>query len=416
MDFSHRRKNILTGEWIQVSPHRTKRPWQGKLEVHKEEQLPEYDSNCYLCPGNKRANGTVNPNYKGVYVFDNDFPALQADISETHVNIKDLLVSKSEKGICKVLCFSEKHHLSLAQMELPAIELVINSWAKEYQELGSLDYINAVQIFENKGDIMGCSNPHPHGQIWAQESLPQEMVKEQIQQFNYFKQHNKTLLADYLQEELKQKEPGEIASLMSLSDKLASLNFDRYQSWKAEKKISDNSKPALLVFKGDVYQGLQAEDFKKGDLNFAQKHLRILSGLYGALKPLDVMNPYRLEMGTKLQINGWKNLYEFWGESVKKDLLKDSDTIVNLASNEYYKVLGNISDEAKVVSPVFKDYKNGNYKIISFYAKKARGLMARFIIQNRIKKTDELVDFDLDGYKYSKADSTTDSPVFLRKS
>ena len=109
-------------------------------------------------------------------------------------------------------------------------------------------------------------------------------------------------------------------------------------------------------------------------------------------------------------------LCEFWGESVKKDLLKDSDTIVNLASNEYYKVLGNISDEAKVVSPVFKDYKNGNYKIISFYAKKARGLMARFIIQNRIKKTDELVDFDLDGYKYSKADSTTDSPVFLRKS
>jgi len=141
-----------------------------------------------------------------------------------------------------------------------------------------------------------------------------------------------------------------------------------------------------------------------------------LSGLYGALKPLDVMNPYRLEMGTKLQINGWKNLYEFWGESVKNDLLKDSDTIVNLASNEYYKVLGNISDEANVVSPVFKDYKNGNYKIISFYAKKARGLMARFIIQNRIKKTDELVNFDLDGYKYSKADSTADSPVFLRKS
>ncbi len=216
--------------------------------------------------------------------------------------------------------------------------------------------------------------------------------------------------------ELKQKEPSEIASLMGLSDKLASLNFDRYQSWKAEKKISNNSKPALLVFKGDVYQGLQADDFKKSDLNFAQKHLRILSGLYGALKPLDVMNPYRLEMGTKLQINGWKNLYEFWGESVKKDLLKDSDTIVNLASNEYYKVLGNISDEADVVSPVFKDYKNGNYKIISFYAKKARGLMARFIIQNRIKKTDELVNFDLDGYKYSKADSTAESPVFLRKS
>lgn len=206
MDFSHRRKNILTGEWIQVSPHRTKRPWQGKLEVHKDEQLHEHDANCYLCPGNKRANGTVNPNYKGVYVFDNDFPALQADITEAYVNINDLLVSKSEKGICKVLCFSEKHHLSLAKMELSAIELVINSWAKEYRELGSLDYINAVQIFENKGDIMGCSNPHPHGQIWAQESLPQEMVKEQTQQFNYFKQNGRTLLADYLKEELKQKE------------------------------------------------------------------------------------------------------------------------------------------------------------------------------------------------------------------
>ena len=122
-----------------------------------------------------------------------------------------------------------------------------------------------------------------------------------------------------LVKELKQKEPSEIASLMGLSDKLASLNFDRYQSWKAEKKISDNSKPALLVFKGDVYQGLQAEDFKKGDLNFAQKHLRILSGLYGALKPLDVMNPYRLEMGTKLQINGWKNLYEFHLEEGPKE-------------------------------------------------------------------------------------------------
>ena len=216
-------------------------------------------------------------------------------------------------------------------------------------------------------------------------------------------------------DDLKLLSPQEVSSLMGLSDKLGALNYERYQEWELPFS-KENSKQAILAFKGDVYQGLQAEDFKKGDLNFAQKHLRILSGLYGALKPLDVMNPYRLEMGTKLQINGWKNLYEFWGESVKKDLLKDSDTIVNLASNEYYKVLGNISDEANVVSPVFKDYKNGNYKIISFYAKKARGLMARFIIQNRIKKTDELVNFDLDGYKYSKADSTAESPVFLRKS
>ena len=181
---------------------------------------------------------------------------------------------------------------------------------------------------------------------------------------------------------LKTKEPKDIASLMGLSDKLATLNFDRYQNWKASKKESNTAKPALLVFKGDVYQGLNAEDFTKGDMNFAQKHLRILSGLYGSLKPLDVINPYRLEMGTKLKVSNTSNLYEFWGNNIRDGILKDSKVIINLASVEYFKALGDIENDAEVISPVFKDYKNGQYKIISFYAKKARGLMARWIIQN----------------------------------
>ena len=166
---------------------------------------------------------------------------------------------------------------------------------------------------------------------------------------------------------LKTKEPKDIASLMGLSDKLAILNFDRYQNWKASKKESNTSKPALLVFKGDVYQGLNAEDFTKGDMNFAQKHLRILSGLYGSLKPLDVINPYRLEMGTKLKVSNTSNLYEFWGNNIRDGILKDSKVIINLASVEYFKALGDIENDAEVISPVFKDYKNGQYKITVSY-------------------------------------------------
>ena len=219
---------------------------------------------------------------------------------------------------------------------------------------------------------------------------------------------------------LKAKEPSEIASLMGLSDKLASLNFDRYQSWNASKKLSNTAKPALLVFKGDVYQGLQAEDFNKQDMTFAQKHLRILSGLYGALKPLDVMKPYRLEMGTKLQINGSKNLYEFWGEKITDMMVNEisengSDTLINLASEEYFKSLSNIRNKVNVISPIFKDYKNGQFKIISFYAKKARGLMTKFIIQNQITDPKDLINFNLDGYKFFKSDSTNENPVFHRK-
>lgn len=218
---------------------------------------------------------------------------------------------------------------------------------------------------------------------------------------------------------LKDKEPKDIASLMGLSDKLATLNFDRYQSWKAAKSVSSDAKPSMLVFKGDVYQGLSAEDFNAKQIKFAQKHLRILSGLYGILRPMDVIKPYRLEMGTKLQTSKGKNLYEFWGNSVQENVISDlasqkSDLLINLASKEYFSVLGKMPDYINIVSPVFKDFKNGKHKIISFYAKRARGLMAKWIIENNIRDFEKLSKFNLDGYYFSKKDSSATEPVFLR--
>ena len=198
------------------------------------------------------------------------------------------------------------------------------------------------------------------------------------------------------------------------------LNYDRYQSWSAAKTVSKDSKPSMLVFKGDVYQGLQAEDLSKAEMKFAQKHIRILSGLYGILRPLDVMKPYRLEMGTKLETSEGKNLYEFWGNKVQDNVLEElknqkSDLLINLASKEYFTVLGKLPEDVNVVTPTFKDYKNGKFKIISFYAKKARGMMARWIIENKITDFEKLSGFNVDGYKYSKAESTATTPVFLRK-
>ena len=206
---------------------------------------------------------------------------------------------------------------------------------------------------------------------------------------------------------------------MGLSDKLATLNFDRYQSWKAAKSVSSDAKPSMLVFKGDVYQGLSAEDFNAKQIKFAQKHLRILSGLYGILRPMDVIKPYRLEMGTKLQTSKGKNLYEFWGNSVQENVISDlasqkSDLLINLASKVYFSVLGKMPEYINVVSPVFKDFKNGKHKIISFYAKRARGLMAKWIIENNIRDFEKLSKFNLDGYYFSKKDSSATEPVFLR--
>ena len=207
MDFNntpHRRKNILTGEWVLVSPHRTKRPWQGKKDKPQQAELLAYDPNCYLCPGNERAGGAKNPDYTGTYSFQNDFAALLEGPEETFK--EGLLEAESESGICKVICYSPNHSLTLPLMEVGDIIEVINLWQKEYRELGSDPNINHVQIFENKGAIMGCSNPHPHGQIWAQRSIPQEVEKKVVRQKNYWGQNNSSLLGDYLQQELNAKE------------------------------------------------------------------------------------------------------------------------------------------------------------------------------------------------------------------
>ncbi len=202
---SHKRFNSLTGEWVLVSPHRAKRPWQGQEEEINPEVRPTHDESCYLCAGNTRANGKVNPNYEEVFVFVNDFSALHDDSTNFQVN-EGLIHAESEQGICKVICFSPDHSKSLAQMTIKEIQKVIIAWQHEYETLGALEHINYVQIFENKGTIMGCSNPHPHGQIWSQSSLPNEVLKKDKQQFDYFKANKKTLLEDYLKQELKLKE------------------------------------------------------------------------------------------------------------------------------------------------------------------------------------------------------------------
>ncbi|WP_111682282.1 UDP-glucose--hexose-1-phosphate uridylyltransferase [Winogradskyella tangerina] len=201
-NLSHRRFNILTEEWVLVSPHRTKRPWQGKQEEQAKGERPTYDPNCYLCPGNTRANGAVNPKYTDVFIFENDFAALTQHTEKESFN-DGLIKAETETGICKVVCFSPDHSKSLAQMSKEDIEKVILAWQTEYENLGQNDFINYVQIFENKGEIMGCSNPHPHGQIWSQHSLPNEVIKKDRSQLNYFKSNKKSMLAAYLDQELK---------------------------------------------------------------------------------------------------------------------------------------------------------------------------------------------------------------------
>jgi UDPglucose--hexose-1-phosphate uridylyltransferase len=205
-DHAHRRFNPLTGEWIQVSPHRSKRPWQGQVEKNSESVLKAYDETCYLCPTNVRANGEVNPNYTATYAFQNDFAAIVEDVPAGDYQVDDLLLAKSEQGLCKVICFSPRHDLTVAEMDVQSIKRVVDLWIEEYQSLSKLSFINHIQIFENKGSIMGCSNPHPHGQIWAQESIPVEPAKKYAHQQAYFDKHKKTLLSDYLALELTLKE------------------------------------------------------------------------------------------------------------------------------------------------------------------------------------------------------------------
>ncbi len=204
-DYSHKRLNILTGEWVLVSPHRSKRPWQGQNEVISNAQRSTHDPSCYLCAGNTRINGEENPNYKDVFVFTNDFAALQTTAPYFTVD-KGLLKAKSEQGICKVICFSPDHSMSLANMDVSAITKVVELWQKEYKELGANDLINYVQIFENKGAVMGCSNPHPHGQIWSQSELPNEVDKKDKRQRAYYVKNKSSLLGDYLKQELDANE------------------------------------------------------------------------------------------------------------------------------------------------------------------------------------------------------------------
>jgi len=205
LENSHIRKNILTGEEVLVSPHRNKRPWQGQQEVVSKVTRPSHDKSCYLCAGNTRANGETNPNYKDIFVFTNDFSALQKDSKEFILD-DGLLQAHSERGICKVICFSPDHSKSLADMSVNEIVKVVSVWKNEFQFLSQEDIINHVQIFENKGAVMGCSNPHPHGQIWSQSSIPNEVVKKDKHQKDYFLKNKRTLLTDYLKQELNKRE------------------------------------------------------------------------------------------------------------------------------------------------------------------------------------------------------------------
>src|SRR5512147_1405383 len=192
-DLPHRRLNPLTGEWVLVSPHRAKRPWLGQVEKTPPENLPQYDPTCYLCPRNERAGGLTNPDYSSTFVFDNDFSALLPDPTPEHIQRSEvdasdhpLLASVAERGICRVVCFSPRHDLTLPELDSGAVEDVITTWCAQSADLGARDFVQNVQVFENKGAMMGCSNPHPHSQIWAQSDLPNEVRKELTSQQAYW--------------------------------------------------------------------------------------------------------------------------------------------------------------------------------------------------------------------------------------
>ena len=202
-DQPHRRQNALTGDWVLVSPQRTMRPWQGERHYPESGNIPCYDPECYLCPGNNRASGNQNPDYTGPYIFQNDFPSLHHE-TEFFERETPLFKAQSVSGNCRVLCFSERHDLSLPELELSSIEKVVQFWVEEYKELA--EKYRWVQIFENKGEQMGCSNPHPHGQIWAGDFLPNELYREEQQQRDYFESHGSPLLSEYLDHELRKKQ------------------------------------------------------------------------------------------------------------------------------------------------------------------------------------------------------------------
>jgi UDPglucose--hexose-1-phosphate uridylyltransferase len=224
----HRRLNLLTNEWVLISPQRAKRPWLGQIEKHQPENLPEYDPSCYLCPGNKRVEGDQNPPYTGTFVFDNDFPPLLLPASTPDIKSntealenklqKRLFHIQSASGICRVVCFSPRHDLTLPELSIPEIVGVINTWAEQYRLLGNNDFIKYVQIFENKGEMMGCSNPHPHSQIWSTNFIPNEPAKELKSLISYRRRHGGCLLCDYLSIEI-----GESLRVVSSNDYFTAL-------------------------------------------------------------------------------------------------------------------------------------------------------------------------------------------------
>ena len=222
-----------------------------------------------------------------------------------------------------------------------------------------------------------------------------------------------------LNDVLRELAPDQLQALMHISEPLSNLNWQRFQDWHKDFD-RNNAKQAVLAFKGDVYTGLEAENMDAKDLNWAQKHLRILSGLYGVLRPLDLMQAYRLEMGTALATQHGKSLYHYWGDKISHALNQQAadvraKVLVNLASNEYFKSVDLKALDLEVITPSFKDWKNGEYKMIGFFAKKARGRMSAWIIKNRIKNPERLIEFDWDGYRFDKERSTKNNPVFLRK-
>lgn len=218
--------------------------------------------------------------------------------------------------------------------------------------------------------------------------------------------------------QLQHLDAAEVTELMSVSDKIAELNVERFKSWKTPFN-SGNAKPALMAFKGDVYQGLEAETLSAEDFDFAQTRIRVLSGLYGLLRPLDLMQPYRLEMGSRFANHRGSNLYQFWGSALTEALNKEQNcaaaVVINLASNEYFKAIKKKELKAELITPVFRDWKNGQYKVISFFAKRARGMMARYVVDKRLDSPEALKQFSGGGYAYSAADSTDDTWVFLRR-
>lgn len=242
----HRRLNVLTGEWVLVSPHRTSRPWQGQVEKAAQEQQPTYDPTCYLCPGNERAGGVKNPHYSSTFVFDNDFAALLPGTLCETTNQQDLLVAAGVPGISRVICFSPRHDLTLARMSRPEIRAVVDVWAEQYADLGKKEFVDYVQIFENRGAMMGASNPHPHCQIWASADVPNEPAKEAARLSEYSRTHGRCLLCDYLS--LEQR----LGERMVVQNDIFSAVVPFWAIWPFETLVLSNAHRPDIVALGDA--------------------------------------------------------------------------------------------------------------------------------------------------------------------